>query len=101
MEMSNFEEKVRKVAAMLASSKAVELKGFDFNLEQWANILTNLIVMGQEEKIDEIMMILEEEQDMYLGVDKERSRKLQNAKTRLKQRVEKIKISTLNPTNKK
>ncbi len=77
---------------MLAGSQAAKNK-FDFTIGDWALLLERI---ADEESIDDLIVVLNEEQEMYLGVDKETSRKKENNKARLKQRVEKIKMEAVN-----
>lgn len=93
--MADLEGKIREAAAMLSSSEAVKRK-FDFELGHWMELLDSI---EDEDALDELLMILKEEQEMYLDVDKDCDRKKENNRTRLKQRVEKIKIEAIRNKN--
>lgn len=81
------QQKIQTASEMLPRSA-----GFRANLnlssEQWAGILSKL----DEKKIDELMLILNEEKDMNGEVIKEKERKLAVNHSKYLQRLEKLKL---------
>ncbi len=81
------EEKIKHACKLLPVSP-----GFRANVvlteNQWAGILQSL----DEKKIDELLLILEEEKAMNQDVEKEKDRKLTVNQTAYLQRLEKLKI---------
>lgn len=81
------EEKIQHASQLLPYSP-----GFRANVvlteNQWAGILMGL----DEKKIDELLLILEEEKGMNADVEKEKVRKLTVNQTAYLQRLEQLKI---------
>lgn len=81
------EEKIKHASQLLPISP-----GFRANVvltaNQWAGILMGL----DEKKIDELLLILEEEKGMNMDVEKEKVRKLTVNQTAYLQRLEQLKI---------
>ncbi len=92
---SNQDEKVKRLAKLLAGSKATA-RLMKFSEEEWMNLLEGT----SGKMLDEGLMILDEEQDMYEEVGKERIRKKKVNKTRLLQRTEKLKVQAEELANK-
>ena len=89
------EEKIKHASSLLPSSL-----GFRANVvltaNQWAGILATL----DEKKIDELLLVLEEEKEMNEDVEKEKVRKLTVNQTSYLQRLEQLKIRMESLTHK-
>ena len=81
-------EKIERIKMLIPRSDAVKMN-VQFPVENWAGILTDL----DEEKIDDLLLILEEEAGMIADVEAERLRKQEINKTSYLQRMEKIRVA--------
>lgn len=80
-------EKVQEASQLMEKSKAM-MANLQMNAQDWAGILADL----DEEKIDELLLILDEENIMQGDIQKESARKKEVNKTRYLQRLENLKI---------
>lgn len=89
------DEKIKHASSLLPASP-----GFRANVvltaNQWAGILATL----DEKKIDELLLVLEEEKGMNEDVEKEKVRKLTVNQTSYLQRLEQLKIRMESLTHK-
>lgn len=85
--MDSKQIKLEKAAKMLEKSPASNMN-FVFSEAEWAGILSDL----DEEKLDELLLILNEEHSMRKDVEKEQLRKKETNKARYLQRLENLKV---------
>lgn len=79
--------KIQRAAKLLPLSQGFR-SNVVFSDKEWAGILANL----DESRIDELLLILEEERDMNGDVENEKDRKLTMNRSAYLQRLEKLKI---------
>lgn len=84
-------QKIERLQTLIPHSRALQKNA---SSADWAGILTKL----DEEKIDELLLILQEENEMLGMTEEERLRKQAVNKTSYLQQLEKIRVSTEMPT---
>ncbi len=84
----NKQEKIDRAVQLLEQSGGMSTIPMKLSSNQWAGILSKL----QEDRIDELLLILDEEQSMKALDDQTSKRKEQVNKTRYLHRLEKLKI---------
>jgi hypothetical protein len=80
-------EKIQEASQLMEKSPAM-MANLQMGSTDWSGILADL----DEEKIDELLLILDEESLMHSDVQKEKVRKKEVNKTRYLQRLENLKI---------
>lgn len=80
-------EKVQQASQLMEKSPAM-MANLQMGSGDWAGILADL----DEEKIDELLLILDEEGLMHGDIQKEKARKKEVNKTRYLQRLESLKL---------
>jgi hypothetical protein len=80
-------QKVEKVAHLAAQSEAMQ-DVLALSEAQWISIVAEL----DEKKVDELLLVLEEEKDGYKEIEKKRVRQHHINDTRRLQRLERLKI---------
>lgn len=87
--------KIERASAMLVESPAFQLV-LPMSSDQWAGVLSKL----DEDKIDDYLLLLEEEKVTHLDLKKEEKRKLYSNRTRYLQRLERLKVKAKESLNK-
>ena len=87
--------KIERASAMLEESPAFRLVQ-PMNAGEWAGVLAKL----DEDKIDDYLLLLDEEKVTHLELKKEEKRKLQSNRTRYLQRLERLKVKAKESINK-
>ncbi|OGJ44652.1 hypothetical protein A3J23_00020 [Candidatus Peregrinibacteria bacterium RIFCSPLOWO2_02_FULL_48_14] len=87
--------KIERASTMLEKSPAFQLV-LPMSAEEWAGVLAKL----DEDKIDDYLLILDEEKGTHLELKKEEKRKLQTNRTRYLQRLERLKVKAKESINK-
>ena len=82
------QEKVQRAAEMAAVSQTMA-DVMPLNLSTWAGILSKL----EEDKVDEFLMILEEERGMFADVEAKADRKRAASRGKYLQLLENLKIT--------
>lgn len=88
-ESSSKAHKVERALELVTKSGGMKSLPLKFDHEQWAGIFSQM----DEEKIDDLLLILEEEKEMELISDQTAKKAHKVNETRYLQRLEKLKIS--------
>ena len=85
------EGKLKRASSLLSDSKVFK-QFLDVPAPMWAGILSQL----DEKKVDDLLLILDEELSMRMGIKKKEERRLQINSSKYLQRLERLKIRAEN-----
>ncbi len=86
---SGKEQKVARALELIENSGGMKQFPLELTLEQWAGVFAEM----QEEKVDDLLLILEEEAKMKLSDEQTEKRAHKVNQTRYLQRMERLKLS--------